>query len=36
MQSSAERLIVESREDVIEECFPNKMYSSRKGRLKLN
>ena len=34
MQSAAERLIAEGREEVVKECFPNKMYASRNRRLK--
>ena len=36
MQSAAERLIAEGREEVVKECFPNKMYASRNRRLKSN
>ena len=36
MQSAAERLIAEGKEDLVKECFPNKMYASRNRRLKSN
>lgn len=36
MQSAAERLISEGREDLVKEVFPNKLYSSRNRRLKAN
>lgn len=36
MQSAAERLIAEGREDIVKEVFPNKLYSARNRRLKLN
>lgn len=36
MQSAAERLIAEGKEDIVKECFPNKMYASRNRRLKSN
>lgn len=36
MKSAAERLIAEGKEDVVKECFPNKMYASRNRRLKSN
>ncbi len=34
MQSAAERLISEGKEDLVKEVFPNKLYSSRNRRLK--
>lgn len=34
MQSAAERLIAEGHEDIVKECFPNKMYAARNRRLK--
>ncbi len=36
MQSAAERLISEGKEDIVKECFPNKLYSSRNRRLRSN
>lgn len=34
MQSAAQRLIDEGRENIVKDCFPNKIYSSRNRRLK--
>ncbi len=34
MKSAVDRLISEGREDVVKECFPNKIYASRNRRLK--
>jgi DNA (cytosine-5)-methyltransferase 1 len=36
MQSAVDRLIAEGKEDVVKECFPNKIYASRNRRLKPN
>lgn len=36
MQSALDRLILEGKEDLIKECFPNKIYASRNRRLKAN
>lgn len=36
MKSAAERLIAEGKEELVKECFPNKMYASRNRRLKSN
>ena len=36
MQSAAERLIANGQGDVVKDYFPNKLYSSRNRRLKLN
>ena len=36
MQSAAERLISEGKENLVKEVFPNKLYSSRNRRLKAN
>ena len=34
MQTAVDRLLAEGREDVIKDCFPNKIYGSRNRRLK--
>lgn len=34
MQAAAERLIAEGKEEVVKQCFPNKIYASRNRRLK--
>lgn len=34
MQSAVDRLILEGKEHIIKECFPNKIYSSRNRRLR--
>lgn len=34
MQSAVDRLISEGKENIVKECFPNKIYSSRNRRLK--
>lgn len=36
MKSAADRLIAEGKEDIVKECFPNKIYSSRNRRLRSN
>ncbi len=36
MQSAVDRLISEGKSDIVKECFPNKIYSSRNRRLKEN
>lgn len=34
MQSAVDRLMSEGKEDIVKECFPNKIYASRNRRLK--
>ena len=34
MQSAVDRLVSEGKEDVVKDCFPNKIYASRNRRLK--
>lgn len=36
MQSAADRLVAEGKEDIVKRCFPNKLYSSRNRRLRSN
>ena len=36
MQAAVNRLLSEGKENIIKECFPNKIYSSRNRRLKIN
>lgn len=36
MQAAVDRLISEGKENIVKECFPNKIYSSRNRRLKPN
>lgn len=36
MKSAVDRLLSEGKEDLVKECFPNKIYASRNRRLKSN